>query len=546
MFSPYQQELNKNQCSSARAHRPRCVTAVHEGASGGDPDLPLDDTVDLLIIGGGVNGAGIARDAVGRGLSVVLTEQADLASGTSSASSKMIHGGLRYLEHYAFGLVRKALIERETLLEIAPHLIEPMRFVLPHDASLRPAWMIRAGLFLYDHLGARKRLPGCRSIDLGSAPEGAPLRDHYTTGFVYSDCWVDDSRLVVLNALAAAEQGATILTRSRCVSARRDGDAWLATLREMHGFESHIRARALVNAAGPWVDEVLEHTDRIQRREKALRLVKGSHIVVNRAYQGSHAYILQNHDRRVIFALPFQDCFTLIGTTDIPFDGDPTRVTIDAGEIDYLCQAYNRSFASPIGPADVVWSYAGVRPLYDDEAGDPSSITRDYKLELDGGPGKGPPLVNVLGGKITTYRLLAEQVLNLLCPIFPGLGLDWTAAAPLPGGDMPDADFEAFLERFRAARPWLPDGLARRLARAYGTRAGDLLGDAKALDDLGHDFSAGLYAREVDYLTRHEWARNAEDILWRRSKLGLHCMAGTEAALEGWLAGETPMAATAQ
>ena len=508
--------------------------------------MPLDDTVDLLVIGGGVNGAGIARDAAGRGLSVILSEQADLASGTSSASSKLIHGGLRYLEHYAFGLVRKALIERETLLETAPHLIEPMRFVLPHDASLRPAWMIRAGLFLYDHLGMRKRLPGCRSLDLRSAPEGAPLQDHLSKGFVYSDCWVDDSRLVVLNALAAAEQGATVLTRSRCVSARRDGDAWVATLRDLQGSETHIRARALVNAAGPWVDEVLGHTDSIQRRQKTLRLVKGSHIVVKRRYPGSHAYILQNHDRRVIFALPFQDRFTLVGTTDIPFDGDPARVAIDAGEIAYLCDAFNRSFASPIGPGDVVWSYAGVRPLYDDEAGDPTSVTRNYKLDLDGGPGKGPPLVTVLGGKITTYRLLAEHALSLLCPHFPGLGLDWTAKAPLPGGDMPDADFERFLERFRVARPWLPDDLARRLVRAYGTRADGLLGDAKALDDLGHDFGAGLYEREVDYLTRTEWARTADDILWRRSKLGLHCKAGTETAIDGWLAGEAPMAARAQ
>lgn len=509
----------------------------------GEPVLPVDDTVDLLVIGGGVNGAGIARDAAGRGLSVVLCEQADLASGTSSASSKLIHGGLRYLEYYAFGLVRKALLEREILLEIAPHLIEPMRFVLPHDASLRPAWMIRAGLFLYDHLGARKRLPGCRSIDLRSAPEGAPLRHHLVKGFVYADCWVDDSRLVVLNALGAAELGATVLTRSRCVSARRDGDAWVATLSDLHSGETRgetrLRARALVNAAGPWVDGVLQHMDGVRQREKTLRLVKGSHIVVDRRYQGDHAYILQNHDRRVVFALPFQHRFTLIGTTDTPFDGDPARVAIDEAEIAYLCAAFNRSFAQPIGPGDVVWSYAGVRPLYDDEAGDPSSVTRDYKLDLDGGPqGDSPPLVTVLGGKITTYRLLAEHAMSLLCPYFPGLGADWTAKASLPGGDLPDADFERFLDGFHRARPWIPADLARRLARAYGSRASDLLGDAKGLDDLGHDFGAGLYAREVDYLRRYEWARSGEDILWRRGKLGLHCEAGTEAAIDAWLAGE--------
>jgi len=509
--------------------------------------LPLDDTVDLLVIGGGVNGAGVARDAAGRGLSVVLCEQADLASGTSSASSKMIHGGLRYLEHYAFGLVRKALSERETLMDIAPHLIEPLRFVLPHDARLRPAWMIRAGLFLYDHLGARNRLPGCRSIDLRSAPEGAPLRDHLVKGFVYADCWVDDSRLVVLNALGAAEAGATILTRSRCLSARRDGDAWAVTLSNDQGGETQWRARTLVNAAGPWVDGVLAHMGGVRRRQKSLRLVKGSHIVVNRRYQGDHAYILQNHDRRVVFALPFQDRFTLIGTTDIAFDGDPAQAAIEPTEIAYLCDAFNRSFAQAIAPSDVVWSYAGVRPLYDDEAGDPSSVTRDYKLDLDdGASGNDPPLVTVLGGKITTYRLLAEHAMRLLCPYFPGLGLDWTAHVPLPGGDLPDADFERFLDGFRRQRPWLPDALARRLARAYGSRTGDLLGDAKALDDLGHDFGAGLFEREVDYLTRNEWARTGEDILWRRGKLGLHCAADTEAAIDAWLAGATEIRARAQ
>ena len=504
--------------------------------------MPLDDTVDLLIIGGGVNGAGIARDAAGRGLSVVLCEQADLASGTSSASSKLIHGGLRYLEYYAFGLVRKALAERETLLEIAPHLIEPMRFILPHDASQRPAWMIRAGLFLYDHLAARKRLPGSSGIDLKSAPEGAPLRDHLTKGFVYADCRVDDSRLVVLNAVAAAEQGASILTRHRCISARRDGDVWSATLRDRHGGETRVRARALINAAGPWVDGVLGLIDGVPLRNTSLRLVKGSHIVVNRRYQGNHAYIMQNHDRRVVFALPFQDRFTLIGTTDTPFDGDPEQVAIDTGEIAYLCDAFNRSFAQPVGPEDVIWSYAGVRPLHDDEDGDPASASRDYKLDL---MKDGPPLVTVLGGKITTYRLLAEQAMELLCPTFPGLGLDWTGKTPLPGGDFPMGDFDRFLDGFQKDYPWLPADLARRLARAYGSRACDLLGDAKALDDLGRDFSAGLYAREVDYQVAREWARTGEDILWRRGKLGLHCDTGTEAALDAWIAGETPARVTA-
>jgi len=504
--------------------------------------LPLDDTVDLLVIGGGVNGAGIARDAAGRGLSVVLCEQADLASGTSSASSKLIHGGLRYLEHYAFGLVRKALSERETLLEIAPHLIEPMRFILPHDASQRPAWMIRAGLFLYDHLAARKRLPGSSGINLRSASEGAALQDHLVKGFVYADCWVDDSRLVILNAMAAAEQDAMILTRSRCVSARCDGNSWTATLSDRRGGETHLRARALINAAGPWVDGMHAHIDGVKRREKPIRLVKGSHIVVNRRYQGSHAYIMQNDDRRVVFALPFQDKFTLIGTTDIPFDGELDQVAIDAGEVDYLCAAFNRTFAKPIGADDVIWSYAGVRPLYDDDDGDPTSASRDYKLDITGTP----PLVTVLGGKITTYRLLAEQALNLLSPTFPDLGPDWTAKTPLPGGDLPDGDFDRFLDGFNKDHPWLPAGLACRLARAYGSRANDLLGDAKAIGDLGRDFSAGLYAREVDYLLAREWALTGEDILWRRSKLGLHCDTGTEAALDSWIAASSSARATAQ
>lgn len=508
--------------------------------------MPLGDTVDLMVIGGGVNGVGIARDAAGRGLSVILCEQADLASGTSSSSSKLIHGGLRYLEHYAFSLVRKALSERETLMQIAPHLIEPMRFVLPHDASLRPAWMIRAGLFLYDHLGKRTRLPASRSINLKTTPEGDPLRDHLKKGFVYSDCWVDDSRLVVLNALGAAERGATILTRQRCISARRDGDAWAVTLCGANGVELHLRSRALVNAAGPWVDGVSETIDGVQTQVNSLKLVKGSHIIVDRRYQGDHAYILQNVDRRVVFALPFQDRFTLIGTTDIPFDGDPAQVAIDDDEIIYLCDAFNRSFAKAISPQDVVWSYAAVRPLYDDAAGDPSSVTRDYQLDLNSGPEENaPPLVTILGGKITTYRLLAEHALSLLSPYFSNLGAPWTATAPLPGGDMPDADFDRFFDTFRKENPWLPTHFALRLARAYGVRVGDLLGDTTSLDDLGNCFGGDLYEREVAYLVRYEWALSGEDILWRRSKLGLHCDDGVEAAIDDWLSNETTTAARA-
>lgn len=494
------------------------------------------DIVDLLVVGGGVNGAGILRDAVGRGLTGVLVEQGDLAGATSSASTKLVHGGLRYLEYYEFGLVRAALAEREVLLANAPHIIWPLRFVLPHEASLRPAWMIRLGLLLYDHLGGRRRLPGSHGVDLRRDPAGAPLKPSLTKGFVYSDCWVDDARLVVLNALDAAERGATVLTRTRCVTARRAGGVWEATIEDSGtGRRRSLRARALVNATGPWAASFVQAALGLDWGHR-LRLIKGSHIVVPRLYDGDHAYILQNVDRRIVFAIPYETDYTLIGTTDVPFDDDLGAVASSPAEIDYLCEVINRHFRRTVAPADVVWSYAGVRPLYDDEAVDAAAVTRDYALELDDAGGA-PPLLSVLGGKITTYRRLAGQALDKLRPHFPAAGPAWTHAAPLPGGDLLDADFDRFFAALRARKPWLPAALARRYARAYGTRVDRLLGTAAALHDLGAEIGPDLYEAELEYLRRHEWAIDAEDVLWRRSKLGLHMPEAARRRVADWFDG---------
>jgi glycerol-3-phosphate dehydrogenase len=465
--------------------------------------------VDLLIVGGGINGAGIARDAAGRGLSVVLVEQDDLASHTSSASSKLIHGGLRYLEYAEFRLVREALSERERLLGIAPHIIRPLEFVLPHAPHLRPAWVIRAGLFLYDHLGRRRRLPASRGLSFAGHPAGRVLRPEYRRGFSYADCWVEDSRLVVLNAADAARHGAIIGTRTKLLRARPQEGLWRA---ETGGGE--IAARAIVNAAGPWVAEVL--SARLGRPvEKGVRLIQGSHIVVKRLHQGEHAFILQNPDGRIVFVIPFEQRFSLIGTTDIPFSGDPGRIAISAEETLYLCDSVNRYFRTPISPDDVVWSYAGVRPLFDDHAKDAKAITRDYVLDLEQGDGM-PPLLSVYGGKITTYRKLAEHALAKLLPALGRrVGSSWTAAEPLPGGDF--ADFDAYLSEFRARYRAVDATTARRLVRAYGTRAEVIAGG-----DIGADLGGGLSEAEVDYLVREEFAKEPEDILWRRSKLGLH------------------------
>jgi len=493
---------------------------------------PAGDSVDLLIVGGGVNGAGIARDAAGRGLGVLLVEQADLASATSSASTKLIHGGLRYLEHYEFRLVREALIEREVLLRNAPHIIWPLTFVLPHEDALRPAWMIRLGLFLYDHLGGRKKLPGSRGLDLRRDPVGRPLKPSLAKGFSYADCWVDDARLVLLNALDARERGASVLTRTRCIAARRAGEGWDVTIENLAGGgQRRVRARALVNATGPWVASFIDGALTLERR-KGLRLVKGSHIVVRRLFDGPQAYILQNTDRRIVFAIPYEGDFTLIGTTDIPYDGDPADVAIGADEIAYLCRVINDHFVTHISPADVTWTYAGVRPLYDDESASASAVTRDYVLELDAADGA--PLLSIFGGKITTYRKLAEHALAKLKPFFPRLGPDWTATAPLPGGDMPGGDFDRFLDTARRRWPWLPAPLLHRYARAYGTRMERMVGDARGLADLGPHLGDDLYGREVQYLMDQEWVTTSDDILWRRSKLGLHAAPETVAALERW------------
>jgi glycerol-3-phosphate dehydrogenase len=499
---------------------------------------------DLLVIGGGINGTGIARDAVGRGLSVLLCEQDDLAAHTSSASTKLIHGGLRYLEHYEFGLVRKALQEREVLLRAAPHLIAPLRFVMPHARELRPVWMMRVGLFLYDRLGKRELLPASEAIDLRTHPAGAPLKLRAGKGFAYSDGFVDDARLVVSNALDAAERGAQILTRTRFELAERGPRLWQATLRSsLDGTQRSVTARCVVNATGPWVTDVLRTSLRIEPK-RHVRAAKGSHIVVRRLFDHHCAYTFQNHDKRIVFAIPYESDYTLIGTTDVEYRGDPSRVSISDEEISYLCEAVSRYFTRPVVPADVVWSYSGVRPLLEDEADDLSAVTRDYELELDAGEGKAP-LLSVFGGKITTYRRLAEEALGLLQGPLGTLKPAWTADAPLPGGDMPGADFERFLERLNRRHPWLPPLLARRFARAYGTRTDKLLGGASRLADLGEEIGDGLYESELRHLTRYEWALTAEDVLWRRSKLGLHASPATVRRLDEWLAANTSERAAA-
>ena len=478
--------------------------------------------VDLLVIGGGVNGAGIARDAAGRGLSVMLCEQGDLAGATSSASSKLIHGGLRYLEYYRFGFVREALLEREVLLGIAPHIVWPARFILPHDKGLRPALVIEAGLFLYDWLARRNRLGRSRRLDLRTAKEGAPLKDHLTTGFAYSDCRVDDARLVVLNAVDARERGASIRPRTRCVSAKREQGMWQATLHDMRAAATRsVTARALVNAAGPWAAEVFNNV--IGRDAgKKLRLVKGSHIVVPRIYEGEHSYVLQDEDRRVIFVMPYETDYTLIGTTEIPFAGDPLKARISEDETLYLCAAASRYFRKPLNPRDVTESFSGVRPLFDDGPKNASAASRAYVLDLDAAVG-GAPLLSVFGGKITTYRRLAEDAIEKLAPhLKPPCAPRWTATAPLPGGDMEDGDFDRFLRTLSGKYPWLDAATVVRLARAYGTRVETILGKARSADDLGADFGAGLFQTEIDYLIGQEFALTAEDILWRRSKQGLH------------------------
>lgn len=490
-------------------------------------------TVDLLVVGGGINGVGIARDAAGRGLSVVLCEKDDLAEGTSSRSGKLVHGGLRYLEYYEFRLVREALTEREVLLAAAPHIIWPMRFVLPHSPEQRPAWLIRLGLFLYDHLGGRKKLPGTRTLDLRTAPEGEPIKDVFTKAFEYSDCWVDDARLVVLNALDARERGATVLTRTAATSLVRDGDAWAAVLQGREGGEVRVRARGVVNAAGPWVENIVRNVAR-QNSSRRVRLVKGSHIVVKKFWEGEQAYLFQNTDKRVVFVNPYEDDLSLIGTTDIAYEGDPGDVAVDDDEIDYLLAAVNRYTRRQLTRDDVVHSFAGVRPLLEDDAENPSAVTRDYVFDLDAANGKAP-ILHIFGGKITTYRELAERALDRLKPFYSRMTGPWTGKVPLPGGDMPDADFDAFEASLERRWPWMPADLRHHYARLYGTRAERLVGAAESLADLGRHFGGLLYEAEADYLIAEEWAATAADVLMRRTKHGLKLSAGETDRFRQWM-----------
>ena len=473
--------------------------------------------VDVVVIGGGINGAGIARDAAGRGLSVIMCEKGDLAEGTSSRSGKLIHGGLRYLEYFEFRLVREALIEREVLLKAAPHIVWPMRFVLPHSPEQRPAWLVRLGLFLYDHLGGREKLPPCRRIDLRNGPEGQAIKNDYRLAFEYSDCWVDDARLVVLNALDAKERGATILTRTAATSARRKSGAWDIEFRGGDGSLSRARAKALVNAAGPWVEDVISGVVGVNSARR-VRLVKGSHIIVRKFWDGPHAYLFQNHDKRVIFVNPYEDDLCLIGTTDIPYEGRAEDVSIDTQEIDYLLAAVNRYMKKQLTRADIIGSFSGVRPLSDDNAANPSAVTRDYVFDCDGEP----PLLSVFGGKITTYRNLAEHALQRLKPFFPAMKGDWTAKAVLPGGDISNADFDSFVASLQHKFQWMPCDIVLHYAKLYGSRMEKIINGASDLKGLGQHFGGTFYEAEATYLRTHEWAQTAEDILDRRTKHGLH------------------------
>lgn len=498
----------------------------------------MPDLVDLLVIGGGINGVGVARDAAGRGLSVILAEKDDLGQGTSSRSGKYIHGGLRYLEYYEFRLVREALIEREVVLAAAPHLTWPLRLMLVHSPEQRPRWLIRLGLFLYDHLGGRKRIPATKPVRLDRAPEGAMVRDAFKHGFAYYDVWVDDARLVFLNALDAAGLGAEVLTRTSVTSARREGDIWIAQLTNPDGNTREVHARAIVNTGGPWVEQILGNVAGVNSA-KRIRLVKGSHIVMKRWWQGDHGYVLQAPDNRLIFVNPYMDDLALIGTTDIPFEGAPEDVEIEGHEIDYLLGILNTHFKTDLTPDDLVWSYSGVRPLFDDDAAKgASAVTRDYTFELDGGPGRAP-ILSAFGGKLTTYRKLSEAALHKLETYFPKMGQPWTEQAPLPGGTIPDADFDAWFAAFQKRWDWLPAPLAQHYARCYGTRADLLLDGASSLADLGVCFGGVFYAREASWLYHEEWAQTAEDMLLRRTKHGVLMNAAEQARVADWIAAQS-------
>ena len=490
---------------------------------------------DLLVVGGGINGAAVARDAAGRGLSVCLVEAGDPAGATSGASSKLIHGGLRYLEYYEFGLVKKALAEREVMLKSAPHIIRPMRFVMPHDGGTRPAWLLRAGLFLYDHLARRELLPGSESLDLRRDAAGMPLRWKSPRAFAYWDTWVDDARLVVSNAIDAREHDATVLTRTRCTGARRATAGWQLDLRDASGIAHTVQARALVNAAGPWVDTLRErvlHT----RATHRVRLIRGSHIVVPRIHDHDFAYLLQNPDRRILFAIPWEGC-TVLGTTDVE-QASPDEPPVASGaEIGYLCAMAARWLRAPIDPDKLLWAYSGVRSLLDDAAGNASAVTRDYLLDVDT---EGAPLLTVYGGKITTARVLAEEALHKLQPLMEKLGIRtargaWTATASLPGGDLPANGLDAWTAQLRTIHPWLSEALAQRWARTYGTRTLRMLEHARGPGDLGALVGDAIHEIELAWLIREEWATGADDVLWRRTKLGLHAPEGTSAAIGDWM-----------
>ena len=481
-----------------------------------------EDCYDLIVIGGGINGAGIARDAAGRGLSVLLCEQGDLGGATSSASSKLLHGGLRYLEQFRFRMVRHALAEREVLLRSAPQIVKPMRFVLPHNPTIRPFWIIRIGVYLYDRLAGKSSLPRSRPLDFLPGRDVSPLKPGYRRGVEYSDCWVDDARLVVLNAMDARDRGATIWTRTRCRQARWSNNGWTVELEDTTTGDSRsAQAQVLVNAAGPWAEQVAGEVMGI-RPEYRSRLVKGSHFVVPKLFADDRGYILQNGDRRIVFVLPFERDYTLIGTTDVPYHGDPCAAEIDDEEIDYLCQVVNRHFTPQVAPDDIIWTYSGVRPLYDDGTASVSEASRDYRIEehVDGETGSLRGLT-IWGGKLTGYRLLAEDALRRLESVFPAMSGTWTADALLPGGNLQPAGIERFTTMLTQVYDWLPPDLAAAYARRYGSLSHTVLGNASSLDDLGPEVSPGLRQREIDYLTRYEFATTHDDILWRRTKLGL-------------------------
>ncbi|WP_245730944.1 glycerol-3-phosphate dehydrogenase [Rubrimonas cliftonensis] len=493
-----------------------------------------NDIIDLLVIGGGVNGCGIARDAAGRGLTVTLCEKDDLAQATSSASTKLFHGGLRYLEFYEFRLVREALVERETLLRAMPHISWPLRFVLPHHSGLRPRWLLRLGLFIYDHLGGRKILPATKSLNLRENAAGKPLKPMFERGFEYSDCWVEDSRLVALNARDAADRGVRVMTRTMVVGAERDGSVWRVSLRDAETGETReLRAKGVVNAGGPWVEDILSGKLRLNTPDR-IRLVRGSHIVTKKLFDHDRAYIFQQSDGRIVFAIPYETDFTLIGTTDRDHTDAPGAAVCTDEEADYLRKAASEYFEKPIAAEDVVWRYSGVRPLYDDGAKSATAATRDYVLRVEA-TGEGAPALNVFGGKITTYRRLAEAALEKLRPHFPQMGPGWTAGVPLPGGDFPVDGVARLADDLRKAHPFVDARFALRLVRAYGVDAAKILGDALKFEDLGRHFGWNLTEAEVRWLMEREWARRADDVLWRRSKMGLRLTKREAAALDDWM-----------